>query len=164
MDWQRIVLDGIAMSLVFNAVVSTFWFIMPHAYSRMLPKEIKQAVPPCTKDELLHLALVLYPLYIGVIAWITISALNSGTTGFWPLFWTGYIEMLFVNFGDFFILDCWLRGVVKDKGLLAGTEHCKAWEFKEWAKSAVPEHFLAWPLIFCPIVGLICAGVGALVG
>lgn len=164
MNWTRIVLDGIAMALVFNAVVGMFWFIMPHAYTRMLPKEIKEAAGPCTKQELTKLVLVIYPLYIGVIAWIVLSTHDSGTVGFWPLFWTGYIEMLFVNFGDFLILDCWLRSIVRVNCTLPGTENCEAWQFKQWMKSAVPEHFIAWPLIFCTLVGLICAGVCTLIG
>lgn len=164
MNWLRIVLDGIAMALVFNAVVGMFWFIMPHAYSRMFPKEIKQAVPPCTKKELCGLALVLYPLYIGIIAWMIASAHCAGITGFWPLFWTAYVEMLFVNFGDFFILDCWLRAVAKERDMLPGTKNCKAWQFKEWMKSAVPEHFIAWPIVLCPLVGAVCAGIGTWLG
>lgn len=163
MNWLRIVLDGLAMALVFNAVVGMFWFLMPHAYARMLPKEIKEAAGPQTKTEIAHLAAVLYPLYIGVIAWMVASAYSAGVTGFWNLFWTGYCEMMFVNLGDFLILDCWLRAAVKDKGLIAGAEHCKAWEWKEWRKQAVPEHFVLGPLVFCPVVGLICAGIGTLI-
>lgn len=160
MNWLRVVLDGLAMAFVFNAVVGMFWFIMPHAYVRMLPKEIKEAAEPCTRTELAKLALVLYPLYLGIIVWIVLSAYSAGVSGFWSLFWTGYLEMLFINFGDFLILDCWLRGIVKECCPLPGTEHCKAWAFGEWMKQAVPEHFLVWPLILCPLIGLICAGIG----
>lgn len=160
MNGLRIILDGIAMALVFNAVVGMFWFIMPHAYARMLPKEIKEAAGPCTRTELRNLALVLYPLYLGMIAWMILSAYSAGVSGFWNLFWTAYLEMLFVNFGDFLILDCWLRSVVKDKGMIPGTENCKAWELRTYMKQAVPEHFIAWPLIFCTAVGFLCAGIG----
>lgn len=66
MVWERIILDGIAVCLVFNVTVA--------------------------------------------------------------LFWTGYVEMFFVNLGDFFGLDWFFRGLVKDKGIMiAGTEHCEAW-------------------------------------
>lgn len=161
MNWLRVILDGLAMAVVFNAVVGLFWFLMPHAYARMLPKEIRTVAGPQTKQELAQLAVVLYPLYIAMTAWIILSARCTGITGFWNLFWTGYVEMLFVNLGDFLILDCWLRGVVKDRGMLPGTEHCRAWELKEWMRTAVPEHFLFWPLVVCTLVGLLCAWLGA---
>lgn len=72
--------------------------------------------------------------------------------------------MFFVNLGDFFGLDWWFRAKVKDRTMLPGTEHCKAWNTKEWLLTlAIPEHCLGWPLIICPLVGLICAGIGALI-
>lgn len=161
MDWLRIVLDGIAMSLVFNAVAGLGVFLKPHAYAHMLPKEIKKAAEPYTKKELAGLAAIIYPLILGIILWMILSAHNSGTEGFWNLFWTAYVEMLFVNFGDFFFLDCWLRTVVRDRCLIPETKGCKAWDVKEYMKQAAPEHFLAWPLVICPLVSLVCAGVGS---
>lgn len=166
MNLMRTILDGTLMCVIFNAVVGLFWFIVPQAYSVMFPAEIKKAAAPYVKKKDLRIMnLVIYPLYILMIAYMVFSAVLSGVTGFWNLFWTGYIEMFFVNVGDFLILDCWLRSVVKDKGLIKGAENSKAWEFKEWMmKLAVPEHALAWPLIFCPLVGFICAGIGMLIG
>lgn len=164
MDWLRTILDGVAMSLIFNMTVGLFFFIMPHAYAHMLPKAIKEAAAPYTAKELRNLALVIYPLYIGVIAWMILSAHSAGIQGFWNLFWTAYVEMLFVNFGDFLILDCWLRTVVRDKKLIVGTEASGAWEVREYMKQAAPEHFIAWPLVLCPIVGLVCAWIGNVIG
>lgn len=162
MNWLRIVLDGVAMAVVFNAVVGVFWFIVPHAYARMLPKEIKRAAAPYTKKELVQLALVIYPLFLGVIVWMILSAYSVHTQGFWNLFWTAYIEMLFVNFGDFLFLDCFLVSIVRKNGRLSGTENCKAWETREYMKTAAPEHFIVWPIIICPAVSFICAGLGLL--
>lgn len=160
MDWLRILLDGIAMSLVFNMTVGLFFFLMPHAYAHMLPAEIKKAAEPYTKKELQKLALVVYPLFLCVILWMILSAHSDGIQGFWNLFWTAYAEMLFVNFGDFIILDCWLRAVARDTHLIPGTEHCEAWNVKIYMKQAVLEHFLAWPLVLCPLVALVCAWIG----
>lgn len=159
MNFTRIILDGFAMTLVFNMMVGMFWFIMPHAYSVMLPKEIQKCAGEVSKKEKLRLAAWLYPLYIGIVVWITVSLGCSGTTGFWNLFWSAYIEWMFINFGDFIILDCLLRGHVKDKGLIPGTENCKAWQAREWMKSAVPEHFLGWTFLLCPIASAITAFV-----
>ena len=43
MNWPRIILDGIAMSLLFNAVVGVGFLLWPQAYSTMVPREIRQA-------------------------------------------------------------------------------------------------------------------------
>lgn len=43
MNWPRIILDGIAMSLLFNAVVGVGFLLWPQAYSTMFPREIRQA-------------------------------------------------------------------------------------------------------------------------
>lgn len=90
---------------------------------------------------------------------MAISAKVSGTQEFWNYFWTGYIEMTFISLGDFFFLDCYLRAKVKDKEMIKGAEKSKAWEAKEWMKLAIPEHFLFWPIIICPVVGLFVAGI-----
>lgn len=91
-----------------------------------------------------------------------ISARLAGTEGFWSMFWTGYTEMIMVSISDFLILDCWLPGKVRRR--IKGAEHCKAWERKEWLiKLAIPEHFLGWPLLICPLEGLIAAGIGMII-
>lgn len=46
MNWPRILLDGLAMSLLFNAVAGLGFLIVPKAYSTMFPKEIKAAAAP----------------------------------------------------------------------------------------------------------------------
>ena len=46
MNWPRIILDGLSMSLLFNAVVGLGFLLGPQAYSTMFPKEIKEAAAP----------------------------------------------------------------------------------------------------------------------
>ena len=46
MNWPRIILDGISMSLLFNAVVGMGFLLWPQAYSTMFQKEIRQAAAP----------------------------------------------------------------------------------------------------------------------
>lgn len=164
MNWTRVILDGIALCIVFNAVAALFAFLLPQAYSTMFPKEIKEAAAPyVVKKDLTKMYWIHGSLFVFLLVYMVCSTLSSGVTGFWNLFWTGYVEMFFVNVGDFLILDCWLRGIGKDMGLVKGAENCKAWEFREWMKMAVPEHAAGWPLIFCPLAGLVLAGIGALV-
>ena len=159
MNWPRIILDGLSMSLLFNAVVGVGFLLWPQAYSTMFPKEIRKAAAPYVdKKDVRKMKLLLYPLYLLLFVYWAISAHFAGITGFWPLFWTGYVEMTLVSISDFLILDCWLPGNVKH--MIRGAEHCKAWERKEWLmKLAIPEHGLGWTFFVCPLTGLIVAGI-----
>ena len=163
MNWPRIMLDGISMSLLFNAVVGVGFMLWPQAYSTMFPKEIKQAAAPYVdKRDVRKMKLLLYPLYLLLFVFWGISARCAGMTGFETLFWTGYVEMTMVSLSDFVILDCWLPGKVRH--MIKGAENCKAWETWEWLRTlAIPEHALGWTLLVCPIAGLVVAGIGCLI-
>ncbi len=39
MIWERTVLDGIAVCVVFNVTVALLWLLVPNAFSKMLPPE-----------------------------------------------------------------------------------------------------------------------------
>ena len=108
MNFPRIILDGISMSLLFNAVVGLGFLLVPQAYSTMFPKEIKAAAAPYVKKrdiKIMHL--IIYPLYLVLFIYWAVSAHFAGIEEFWALFWTGYIEMTFVSISDFLILDCY---------------------------------------------------------
>lgn len=62
MIWTRAILDGLALCVVFNVTVALFWLIMPNAFSKKLPPEIRKAAPPREKREVIRLAAVLCPL------------------------------------------------------------------------------------------------------
>ena len=164
MNISRTILDGIVMCVVFNAVVGMFFFVFSQAYSTMFPRGMKQAAKPYVrKDEVIKLYIILILLYLLMFLYMALSARFAGVSGFKNLFWTGYIEMMFVNAGDFFLLDVLSRLYVKDKGLIRGAENHPDWNWKGWKKLAVPEHGLMWPLLVCPLTGLIVAGIGACV-
>ena len=162
MNWPRIILDGTAMALLFNAVVGLGFLLFPQAYSTMFPKEIKQAAAPYVqKADVRKMKLILYPLYLLLFIYWGVSAGAAGISGFRYLFWTGYLEMTIVSVSDFLILDCWLPP--KAKPFIRGAEHCRAWERKEWLlKLAIPEHALGWTFLVCPAAGLIVAGIALL--
>ena len=165
MNWSRTILDGIVMCVIFNAVVGMFFFVFPQAYSTMFPRGIKKAARPYVeKSEVAKMYCVLIPLYLLMFLYMAVSAHMAGVSGFEAMFRTGYTEMMFVNAGDFFLLDVLARIYVKDKGLIKGAENNPDWEWKGWWKLAVPEHGLAWPVLVCPLTGLIVAGIGALLG
>ena len=162
MNWPRTILDGMSMSLLFNAVVGVGFLLWPQAYSTMFPREIKEAAAPWVDQrELKEMKLLLYPLYLLMLVYWGISAHAAGISGFWPLFWMGYAEMTMVSVSDFLILDCWLPGKVRHR--IKGAEQCRAWERNVWLKTlAIPEHALGWTLLVCPAAALIVAGVGSL--
>jgi len=61
MNWLRIILDGIAMSALFNAVVLAGFQRWPQEYSVMFPKEIKEAEAPCVNKKVVRkMKLLLY--------------------------------------------------------------------------------------------------------
>ena len=162
MNWPRIILDGLSMSLLFNMGAGFGFLLWPQAYSTMFPWEIKEAAAPYVdRRDVRKMKLFLYSLYLFLVAHWAISAHFAGMNGFWNLFWAGYVEMTVVSLSDFIILDCWLPP--KAKPFIKGTEHCKAWERWEWLKTlAIPEHGLLWTLIVCPIAGLAVAGLNML--
>lgn len=118
--------------------------------------------PYVEKPEVAKMYFVLIPLYLLMFLYMAVSAHLAGVSGFKSMFWTGYTEMMFVNAGDFFLLDVLARIYVKDKGLIKDAENHPDWEWKGWWKLAVPEHGLAWPVLVCPLTGLIVAGFAAL--
>ena len=164
MNWPRIILDGLAMSTLFNAVAGLGFLLVPQAYSTMFPKEIKEAASPYVrKEDVRTMKLILYPLYLVLFVWWAFSARFAGISGFWNLFWTGYVEMTMVSVTDFILLDCWLLQKIRHR--IKGAEHCRAWERREWLlRLAVPEHGLLWTFIVCPVAGLFVAGINLLLG
>ncbi len=163
MNWSRTILDGIVMCVIFNGLVGLFFYVFPQAYSRMFPKGIKQAAAPYVNmKDVKVLRCVLIVIYLLMFLYMAVSAHLTGVSGFKALFWTGYIEMMFVNAGDFFFLDVLARIYVMDKDFIKGAEGHPDWKWSGWWKLAVPEHGLAWPLLFCPLTGVIVAGIGAL--
>ena len=165
MNWSRTILDGIVMCVIFNGLVGLFFYVFSQAYSRMFPKGIKQAAAPYVNmKDVKVLFCILTVIYLLMFLYMAVSAHLAGVSGFQNLFWTGYVEMMFVNAGDFFLLDVLGRIYVMDKGLIKGAENHSGWEWKEWKKLAIPEHGIFWTFLFCPLTGLIVAGIGVLLG
>ena len=102
MNLTRTILDGTVLCIIFNAIVGLFFFVTPQGYSVMFPKGIREAAKPYVtrKDRrIMHWAI--YPL---MFLYMALSAHLAGVEGFRHFFWTGYIEMMFVNAGDFLLL------------------------------------------------------------
>lgn len=164
MNWPRIIVDGLAMSLLFNAVAGLGFLLVPQAYSTMFPKEIKEAAALyVNRKDVRTMKRILYPLYLVLFVWWAFSARSAGIGGFWNLFWTGYVEMTMVSVTDFILLDCWLPQKIRHR--IKGAERCKAWERREWLiRLAIPEHGLLWTFVVCPVAGVFVAGINCLLG
>ena len=44
-------------------------------------------------------------LYPAILICMILSTYQAGINCFWPMFWTSYIEMMFLSLGDLFFLD-----------------------------------------------------------
>ena len=67
------------------------------------------------------------------------------------------------NIADFFLLDIYLLQKLGRRIQVPGTEGHPDYQPGSWLKKlALPEHFLAWPLIMAPLVSLVQDGLGVL--
>ncbi len=81
MNWPRIILDGLSMSLLFNAVVGLGFLLVPQAYSTMFPKEIKEATAPYEeRKDVRVMHLIVYSLYLVLVLYWAVSAFRLGFT------------------------------------------------------------------------------------
>ena len=161
MNWFRTILDGVAMSAAFNGCVAAFWLVKPHSFIVMFPKTLQKKARPVTKDERKHTLVMYATVYPAVILWMILSAYQAGIHGFWPLFWTAYVEMMLISLGDLFFLDYLLLKKAGKRLRAEGVEDDPFYEPKnELMKLGFPEHLLLWPLLICPVVGLLTAGIG----
>ena len=164
MNWFRTILDGVAMSAVFNGVVAVFWLLKPHSFIVMFPKSLQKKARPVTRDERRHMILMYTTLYPAVLVWMILSAYQADINGFWPLFWTAYVEMMLISLGDLIFLDYLLLKRTGSRLHADGAKNDPFCEPKnELMKLGFPEHLILWPFLFCPAVGFIAAGIGMLI-
>ena len=142
MDVIQAFLDGVA---IFNGAVATLVLINPRFFFDSYPNVIQKAAPEQMTKQEKKINGILTVFIVGIcFAYSTASVLHKGITGFWNVFWTGYIQWSILNSGDFFLLDFLLfQGKYKNKIVIPGTEGHKDYEFNNWMKHlAVVEHFL----------------------
>jgi hypothetical protein len=150
-NWFRTIFDGVAMSAVFNGVVAVFWLLKPHSFIVMFPKSLQKKARPVTRDERRHTILMYATLYPAVLVWMILSAYQADINGFWPLFWTAYVEMMLISLGDLFFLDYLLLKKTGSRLHADGVKDDPFYEPKnELVKLGLPEHLILWPVLFCP--------------
>ncbi len=163
MNWLRVILDGIAMSAAFNLGIAVFWSCRPSSFTGMFPKELQELAPPMNNGDKKHLTVMYLTVYLPVLLYGVISAWNGEIDGFWNLFLASFIQAFLINLGDFFGLDILFREKMGTRLQLPGTEGHELYTRKMWLKKlAIKEHWVWWPLGFCPAIALISAGLGLL--
>lgn len=106
MDIIRAILDGIMMAVYFNGLAAVFILINSRYFFSSYPKSIQQAAPdPATKKKKKAGAKIMCFLLLPLFLYRAVSAVYAGTSDFWILFLSGYINWMIVNFGDLIFLD-----------------------------------------------------------
>lgn len=166
MDWVRTILDGVAMAAYFNLFAAAVVLYDPRLMFPCYPPAIvKAAKDPPTKEEIkFYWQWICFGELLPLVLYGAFSAAERGTQGFGHLFLTGYIQWMLINAGDLFFLDIWLiQKKAKARFIIPGTEGHPGYGFKAWMKGyALPEHLLQWPLLLCPLMAAVQAGLGLL--
>ena len=117
MDVIRAILDGIAIAAIFNGAVAAWVLINPRYFFDSYPKAIQKSAPEQMTKKEKKINLILTIVICGIcFIYSAVSLLHTNVSGFWNLFWMGYIQWSILNLGDFFLLDCLLfQGKYKDK-------------------------------------------------
>lgn len=164
MNIKQAVLDGIIIGFIFNYGLYLLITINPRGILYMLPKYFKEGGIPQTKEEKWEFNKRYIPilLFIAFVMAVNGVRVYLGTdVDFWGLFWHGYIVAMFMNVGDAIFLDIILIHTNREK-------YAKAYGLKDSSRlHAVNffkhltfiEHFVAWPIIVCPIIGVLFAFV-----
>ena len=163
MNWTRTILDGIAMAAYFNLFAAAVALYRPRLMFPCYPPAIIKAAkdPPTKAENRFYRLWICFGELLPLLLYGAVSTAEGGTTGFWRLALTGYIQWMIVNVCDLFFLDLWLiQKKAKRRFVIPGTEGHPGYGFKAWMKGyALPEHLLQWPLLLCPLMAAVQAGL-----
>nr|WP_315092219.1 hypothetical protein [uncultured Alloprevotella sp.] len=160
MDYIRAILDGIALAAIFNGAVAVLVLINPRYFFDSYPKAIQKASPEQMTKKEKNINFIITIVICGICFIYSIASLiHTGISGFWNLFWMGYIQWSILNLGDFFLLDCLLfQGKHKSKIIIPGTEGHPDYELGNWMKHlAIKEHFVVTPFLIISFVAAVQA-------
>ena len=163
-NWIRMVLDGIMMAAYFNLFAAAVALYDPRLMFPCYPSSIiKDAPEPPTKAEnCFYMFWICFGEMLPLIIYGAVSMIEGETRGFGWMGLYGYIQWMMIGFADLFFLDVWLiQKKCKKRFVIPGTEGHPGYEFRAWMQSyALPEHLSQWPLILCPAMALLQAGLG----
>ena len=160
MDYIRAILDGIAIAAIFNGAVAVLVLINPRYFFDSYPKAIQKAAPEQMTKKEKNINFIIKIVICGICFIYSIASLiHTGISGFWNLFWMGYIQWSILNLGDFFLLDCLLfQGKHKSKIVIPGTEGHPDYELGNWMKHlTIKEHFVVTPFLIISFVAAVQA-------
>ena len=160
MDVMRAIMDGIAIAAIFNGAVAALVLIDPRYFFDSYPKAIQKAAPERMTKKEKNINTILTIIICGIcFVYSVVSLLHTDISGFWNLFWMGYIQWSILNLGDFLLLDCLLfLWKYKEKIVIPGTEGHPDYGFGNWMKHrAIMEHFVVAPFLIIPFVAAIQA-------
>ena len=110
MNWTRTILDGLAMAAYFNLFAAAVALYKPRLMFPCYPPAIIKAAEnhrqrPKTVFTGFGSA---FGEWLPLLLYGAVSTVEGGTTGFWRLALTGYIQWMIVNVCDLIFLDLWL--------------------------------------------------------
>ena len=119
MDYIRGILDGIAIAAIFNGAVAVLVLINPRYFFDSYPKAIQKAAPEQMTKKEKNINFIITIVICGICFIYSIASLiHTGISGFWNLFWMGYIQWSILNLGDFFV--CCSKGNIRIKSSFRG--------------------------------------------
>ena len=106
-NWTHTFLDGLAMAAYFNLFAGLAALYRPRLMFPCYPPAIiKAAKEPLTGAEnRFYWFWICFGELRPLLLYGAVSTVERGTTGFWPLVLTAYIQWMMVNFCDLFFLD-----------------------------------------------------------
>lgn len=162
--WFHVILDGLAMAVIFALTLCLVSYIDPQSFTKMYPLGIQKIAPPIPEDSRRRKNIMLRLLWSFIIIFSVFSNYFSGMIGFGKLFLAGYIQMFMVDMGDFFGWNILFREKMGRRLELPGTEGSELYSRRNWLlKLALPNHFGIWLVLICPLNGLINAGAVSLI-
>ena len=139
MNWTRTILDGLAMAAYFNlfAAAVALYQAPARCFPAIRPPSSRRRTGPPTREP--KTVFTGFGSALGsllpLLLYGAVSAVEGGTTGFWRLALTGYIQWMVVNVCDLLFLDFWLiQKKAKRRFIISGTEGHPGYGFKAWMK------------------------------
>lgn len=110
MNWTCTILDGIAMAAYFNLFAAAVALYKPRLMFPCYPPAIIKAAkdPPTKAENRFYRLWICFGELLPLLLYGAVSIVEGGTTGFWRLALTGYIQWMVVNVCDLLFLDFWL--------------------------------------------------------
>lgn len=162
MNISRLIFDGLSTGFIFAFMV----FVMIYHYPRyaifQMPKSMTKGIEPTTAGEKKKCLILLSILYVFLLlfnGYDMAFVYKELDVSFLTLFYHGYLIGMFMNVFDIIFLDMMLIPIMKNTFFELGGNIEKFTNKNVFIKSTILEHFVSWPIIVCPIVGLITAGI-----